>query len=148
MDCRHADCMLNKWEQPFKLKLLYLYREGVLRGNLGGRVPPRVLNPRPISDQNMSFSTPVFSPDHWQIMSSLLSLQRQQKTFLNSISNLYITLSFLFIWNWNNKYVYTLLWFPRKPHQIADENEQSWYPFSDWNGTKTIHTLWGGTYPI
>ena len=78
-------------------------------------------------------------------MSSLISLQRQQKTILNSISNLYITLDFLFTWNWNNKYVYTLLWFPRKSHPIPDENEQSWYSFSDWNGTKTIHTLWGST---
>ena len=55
-------------------------------------------------------SIPVFRPEgdhktqhkHWnetEIMSSLLRLKLQQKHFLKSIPNLYITLSFLFIWN-------------------------------------------------
>ena len=35
---------------------------GVLPGILGGAVPPGFPNPDPISDQNMSFSTPVFGP--------------------------------------------------------------------------------------
>ena len=36
-------------------------------GNLGGGVPPGYPNPDPISDQKMSFSTPlgVFRPDLW-----------------------------------------------------------------------------------
>ena len=32
-------------------------------GILGGGVPPGFSNPDPISDQKMSFSTPVFRPD-------------------------------------------------------------------------------------
>ena len=36
---------------------------GVLQGILEGGVRPRALNPVPISDQNMSFSKPVFRPD-------------------------------------------------------------------------------------
>ena len=34
-----------------------------LLGILGGRVPPGSTKPDPISDQKMSFSTPVFRPD-------------------------------------------------------------------------------------
>ena len=36
---------------------------GVLLGILGGGVLPGSPNPDPISDQKMSFSTPVFRPD-------------------------------------------------------------------------------------
>ena len=36
---------------------------GVLLGILGGDVQPGSPNPDPISDQKMSFSTPVFRPD-------------------------------------------------------------------------------------
>ena len=36
---------------------------GVLLGILGGGVPPGSPKPDPISDQKMSFSTPVFRPD-------------------------------------------------------------------------------------
>ena len=36
--------------------------EGVLLGILGGGVPPGSPNPDTISDQKMSFSTPVFRP--------------------------------------------------------------------------------------
>ena len=35
---------------------------GVLPGILGGGVPSGSPNPDPISDRNMSFSTPVFGP--------------------------------------------------------------------------------------
>ena len=42
---------------------LYFSRWGVLLGTLGGGVPPGSPNPDPISDQKMSFSTPVFRPD-------------------------------------------------------------------------------------
>ena len=36
--------------------------QGVLLGILGGGVPPSSPNPGPISNQRMSFSTPVFRP--------------------------------------------------------------------------------------
>jgi len=35
---------------------------GVLLGIFGGGVPPASSNPDPISDQKMSFPTPVFRP--------------------------------------------------------------------------------------
>ena len=35
----------------------------VLLGILGAGVPPGSPNPDPISDQKMSFSTPIFRPD-------------------------------------------------------------------------------------
>ena len=38
-------------------------RGGGNPGILGGGVPPGSPNPDPISDQKMSFSTPVFRPD-------------------------------------------------------------------------------------
>ena len=42
-----------------------------------------------------------------EIMSSLLRLKPQQKEFLKSISNSHITLSFLWIWNWNDEHIGT-----------------------------------------
>ena len=71
---------------------------------------------------------------------TVLRLERQQKDFLKSTSNSHITLSFLFIWNWNDQerndiYVHV---FPRKPYPNSDQNRQSLYPFLDQNGTKTI----------
>ena len=35
-------------------------------------------------------------------------LERKNKKIIQSISNLHISLSFLLIWNWNDKYVHTL----------------------------------------
>ena len=42
-----------------------------------------------------------------EIMSSSLTLKPQRKDFLKSISNSHITLSFLFIWNWNDEHIDT-----------------------------------------
>ena len=80
-------------------------------------------------------------------MSSLLRLKRQQDDFFKSFWSLHITLSFLFIWSWNDKYVHTIPQFPRKPYTIPDQNGQTLYPFSNRNGTKQ-HTLWRGGIPI
>ena len=57
----------------------------------------------------------------------------KKKDFLNSR----ISLSFLHIWNWNNKDADTLPLFPRKPYPIPDQNGHSLYPFLDQNGAKT-----------
>ena len=54
------------------------------------------------------------------------------KRFLKIHSNSHITLSFLFIWNWNGKYLHTLPLFHRKP-----------FPFSRPKRRKN-HTLWDG----
>ena len=43
--------------------LLDKLSRGVLLGILGGGVPPGSPNSDPISDQKVSFSTPVFRPD-------------------------------------------------------------------------------------
>ena len=70
-------------------------------------------------------------------MSSLLRLKRQQDDFFKSFWSLHITLSFLVIWSWNDKYVHTIPQFPRKPYTIPDQNGQNLSPFSDQNGAKT-----------
>ena len=41
------------------------------------------------------------------------------------MSNLHISISFLLIWNWNDKYVHTLPMFPQKLHPIPAQNEQN-----------------------
>ena len=69
-----------------------------------------------------------------KLNSSLLWLEGQQKSFLKVNYNLQITLSFLFICNWNNKYIHKLPWFPQKPDPIPDQDGQSLYLFSDRNG--------------
>ena len=66
---------------------------------------------------------------------TVLRLERQEKDFLKSTSNSHVTLSFLFIWNWNDIYVHA---FPRKPYPNSDQSRQSLYQFSDQNGAKTI----------
>ena len=53
----------------------------VFLGILCGGVPQGSQNPDPISDQKMSFFTPIFRPVLQEIMSSLLRLEHQQKTF-------------------------------------------------------------------
>ena len=50
---------------------------------------------------------------------------------------MHISLSYL-IWNWNDKYVHTLQWFPRKPYPIPDQFGQSVHPFSNKNDAKTL----------
>ena len=44
-------------------------------------MPQGSQNPDPISDQKMSFFTPIFRPVLQEIMSSLLRLEHQQKVF-------------------------------------------------------------------
>ena len=57
-----------------------------------------------------------------------------------------IFLSFLLIWNWNDKNVHTLPYFLRKPNPIPDQNGKSVYPFSDQNGAKTLPDGTAHTY--
>ena len=70
----------------------------------------------------------------------LFRLKRKQKDFSTSISNSHISLTFFFILNWNDQYVYTLS-VPSEPYLIPDKNGQNVYPFSDQNGTETIPIL-------
>ena len=106
---------------------------GVLLGILGWGVPPS-------SILNVIFHTrfqtwplksiPIFRPDLLEIMSSLLRLEQQQKkTSKKCILISHISLSFLLIWNGNDKYVHTLPWLPRKPYPISDQNGAKTKPF-------------------
>ena len=102
----------RKSNNIFTSHLHYLHAWGTLLGILGWVVPPTSPNPDPVSEQKMSFSTPVFRSglenayrfldlevvtkpkNAWlhktEIMSSLLRLKPQQKDFLKSISNSHI----------------------------------------------------------
>ena len=60
--------------------------------------------------------------------------RHQQRDVLKSLSYSHIyTLSFLFLWNWIDKYVHA---FPWKPYPNSDQNRQRVYPFSDRNAQK------------
>ena len=83
---------------------------------------------------------PVLRP-RAEIMSSLLRLERQQKYFLNPLQIRFLS-SFI-CWNWDDRYVNKLPYFPGKPNP-EDRNGQSLYPFQI--ETAQNYTLWGGTY--
>ena len=79
---------------------------GLLLGILGGGVPPDSPNPNPISDQNLSFFTPVPRPGpknpypfsdlaSKKLRHHYLDQNSIKKDFLTSISNSHIPLSFL-----------------------------------------------------
>ena len=73
--------------------------------------------PHPFSD--LAFRAKLCH--HYQI-------REKTKKFFKCVSNSHISSSFLFTWNSNDKYVYTLPQFPRKPYPIPDQNRQSVYP--------------------
>ena len=101
-----------------------------LRGILGGGVPPSSPNPDPISNQIMSFSTPVFRPGLWAEI--MIRLKRQKK-FLKSISNLRMSLSLLLFWN---TFIHSRS--SLKNHtRFQTKNWQNLHPFSDQKGAKT-----------
>ena len=80
---------------------------------LGGGLPPGCPTPDPISDQKMSFFTPVFRPGLNQYPFSDLACKKlrhryldynsNKKDFLKSMSKSRISLSVLLIWNGNIK---------------------------------------------
>ena len=83
------------------------------------------------------FSLSQFSGPNYLRACNRLGLIRQKlchhyqvkvdtKKFSKCISNSHISISFLFIWNWNDKYVHscTLPLFPRKPYPIPHQNGQ------------------------
>ena len=64
-------------DKPLTLNFLrFLGPCGVLQGILGEGVPPGFPNADPISDQKMSFFTPVFRPGLYEIMPLLLRLKQ------------------------------------------------------------------------
>ena len=58
---------------------------------------------------------------------STVNRAQTQKLF-KSISNSLISLSFLLIWNWNDKNVQTLRNFLRKPNPFSDQNDANTLP--------------------
>ena len=68
----------------------YSNYSGGTPGNSSWGVPPGSPNPHPISDQKLSFFTPVFRPGLLEIMSSLLRLECHQKNFIKSTSNFFL----------------------------------------------------------
>ena len=73
-------------------------------------MPLGTTNSDPTSDRKMSFFTPVFRPDLWEIMLSLhpLRLERQQKRFLKiNFEFPYSSFFFYSEGNWNDKYLHT-----------------------------------------
>ena len=59
----NSEININTYKNKKKYKLnKCIYSRGVLMKILGGGVPSGSPNPGPISDQKMSFSTPVFRP--------------------------------------------------------------------------------------
>ena len=73
----------------------------------------------------MTLSTPFFSPGLW---AEIMSKNKQ----------IFLFLSYSLIWNWNDKYVLTRRFFPRKPYPIPNQNEQSVYPHLDRKSTKAM----------
>ena len=66
-------------------------------------------------------------------LTNYLDKSSDKNDFLKSISNSYISLSFLLIWNWNDKLDHSVLLFPRKacpiPDQSGDQNSAKTIPF-------------------
>ena len=78
-------------------------------------------------------------------MLSLLRLERKQTNSSNRI-RIFLSLSYSFGIETDKLYDHTLLFLPRKPYPIPDQNGQSVYPFSDQNCAKTLPDGGGGTY--
>ena len=76
-------------------------------------------------------SIPILRPGLYEIMSSLLRLEQQQKRFLK------IHFEFAYLSLFRIETI-ALPQFPRKPNPIPDQNEQSLYPFSDQNCAKSL----------
>ena len=83
----------------------------VLLGILSRCLPPASSNPDSISDQKMSFSTPVFRPGPWaEIMSLLLRLQRKQKNSSNPFRiRIFLFLSYSFGIETLNAFIYSVV---------------------------------------
>ena len=72
---------------------------GLVLGILGWGVPPGSPNPDSISDQKTSFSHPFSDLASMKLSHHYLDLYTNKKDCLKFTSNLYISLSFLFLWN-------------------------------------------------
>ena len=97
----------------------------------------------------MSFFTPVFRPDLWEIMLSLhpLRLERQQKRFLKIHFEFpYSSFFFYSEGNWNDKYLHTLALVV--PSKTIPDSRPKWAKcIPDFRPKRRKNpTRWGGTY--
>ena len=76
-------------------------------------------------------------------MLSLLRLERKQKN-IQAISNSHISLSFLLIWNWNDKYVHTLRSSLENHIRFQTKMGKVYTGFRP--KRRKSSTRWGGTY--
>ena len=95
--------------------------------------PQKLIFPNSNSTRNQVDEEPLCGCATSKSLFTYLLFRMPTKRFLKFHSNSHITLSFLFIWNWNGKYLHTLPLFHRKP-----------FPFSRPKRRKN-HTLWDGT---
>ena len=108
----------------------------------GGGLPPGFPNRGPISDQKMSFSTPVFRIGVYEILLLLLRLEHHTKDFLNFSLNLcYCSL-----------FIYRELKLPRSytpivPWKTIPDSRAKFKPVFRPKRPKN-HTLSGGTYRV
>ena len=75
--------------------------------------------PHPFSDQTSKIHTRFQTWPLGRNYVIITSIRAQTKKFFKCISNSHIFISFLFIWNWNDKYMYAPV-VPSNP----DQNEQ------------------------
>ena len=101
--------------------------------------------PHPFSDQTSKIHTRFQTWPLGRNYFIITQIRAQTQKLFKPIWNSHISLSFLLIWNCNDKNVHTLPQFPRKPNPIPDQNGQSVCRFQ----TKTAQKPYpmGRTYP-
>ena len=85
--------------------------------------------PHPFSDQTSKIHTRFQTWPLGRNYFIITQIRAQTQKLFKPIWNSHISLSFLLIWNCNDKNVHTLPQFPRKPNPIPDQNGQSVYRF-------------------
>ena len=118
--------------------------EGVLLGILGGDVPPGSPSPDPISDQKMSFFTPVFRPcllKHYVIITQIRIVTKKisQKSLRTCI---FFFLSYSFGIEFRNTFIHS-----RISLKVIPDSRTKWEQSISVFRPKQCKTptLWGGT---
>ena len=87
----------------------------------------------------------VFRPGRGVNTVITFRLELKQKDFLKTISNSLITLSFWFIWNWNDKYAHTCT--PVVSFKTILDSRPKWASLSVFRAKRRKnHTVWGDRY--
>ena len=111
---------------------------GVQMGILGGVCRPVLQILTVFETKKNHFFQPFSDLASKKLCHQYLDKNSSKKGFLKSmITNMHSSLSFLFIWNWNDTYVHTLP-LSLENYLIPDLNRQSLYPFLDQNSAKPL----------